>query len=88
MYRILFFVILFIVLIPIVWRIVNRIFFRVSNELSDDGEKADDVIGVFLRQKDRMDGRAQDLEEKSRKAKEESGRLDKFIGNENKTKEQ
>ena len=86
MYRILFFVLLFVILIPIVWRIVNRVFFRVTDELSDDRDSADDVIGTFLHQKDRLDGRRDELEEKSRKAKGESDKLDKFLNN-NKSEE-
>ena len=81
MYRILFFVILFVILIPIVWKIVNRVFFKVTNELSDDRESANDVIDAFLHQKDRLDGRRDELEEKSRQAKGESDKLDRFLNN-------
>ena len=87
MYKVLFFVLLFVILIPIVWKIVNRVFFKVTNELSNDKDNANDVIETFLHQKDKLDKRRNELEEKSRQAKGESDKLDKFLNNNNKSEE-
>ena len=88
MYRLLFFVLLFAVLIPIVWRIVNRVFFKVSDALSKDEYKADDVIESFLRQKRQIEERKRILEEESVRAKEEADKLSVFSNNGKETKEQ
>jgi len=87
MYRLLFFILLFAVLIPIVWRIVNRVFFKVSDALSKDEDKADDVIESFLHQQSQIEERKKWLEEESIRAKEEADKLSVFSSSGKETKE-
>lgn len=79
MYRILFFVLLFAILVPLVWRLVNKLFVKVTRELSNDKTDASDVIDEFVHQKDKIEERQRRLEDESRKAKKESDKLNEFL---------
>ena len=89
MYRILFFVCVFLALIPIVWKLVNKVFSKVSNELSKEKENASDVIDAFVRQKNALAERQSQLEREAERAKNEVSKLDNFSsGNENNENQQ
>lgn len=77
MYKILFFMLLFAILIPLVWKLVNRIFFKVTNELSKERE-ASDVIDEFIKQKKKMEGKNAVLKNEVSKSEQEINKLNDF----------
>ncbi len=77
MYKILFFVLLFAILIPLVWKLVNRIFFKVTNELSKERE-ASDVIDEFIKQKKKMEEKNAVLKNEISKSEQEINKLNDF----------
>ena len=83
MYKILFFVLVFIVLVPIVWRIVNRLFFKVTGELSEE-PTASETIEKFISQKRKIEDRQKSLENDIERNKKEIDKLNDFSNNETK----